>query len=146
MVACTPLCWYHFGLDGPAAVSPESHLEALLDVARDGMKTGHVVAIGECGLDFDRLQHCTRDVQMRYFELQFKLAEETQLPMFLHSRATSGAMVDMLKANRSRFTTGVVHSFDGDAEEAAAIVALDLYIGTLQIVCSICCVLGDLQS
>jgi TatD DNase family protein len=68
---------------------------------------------------------------MRYFELQFKLAEETQLPMFLHSRATSGAMVDVLKANRGRFTTGVVHSFDGDAEEAAAIVALDLYIGAL---------------
>jgi TatD DNase family protein len=101
------------------------------------MKTGHVVAIGECGLDFDRLQHCTREVQMQYFELQFKLAEETQLPMFLHSRATAGAMVDMLKKNRSRFTTGVVHSFDGDAEEAAAIVALDLYIGML---CSVCCV------
>jgi TatD DNase family protein len=49
--------------------------------------------------------------------------------MFLHSRATGGAMVEMLKANRSRFSGGVVHSFDGDAEEAAAIVALDLHIG-----------------
>jgi hypothetical protein len=35
-------------------VSPESHLEALLAVARDGMSTGHVVAIGECGESEDR--------------------------------------------------------------------------------------------
>ena len=40
-------------------------------------------------------------------------------------------MVEMLTANRHRFKAGVVHSFDGEADEAAALVALDLYIGTL---------------
>ena len=83
------------------------------------------------GRDFDRLEHCPRATQERFFELQFTLAEQTGLPMFLHSRATEGAMVEMLTANRHRFKAGVVHSFDGEADEAAALVALDLYIGAL---------------
>ena len=83
------------------------------------------------GRDFDRLEHCPRATQERFFELQFTLAEQTGLPMFLHSRATGGAMVEMLTANRHRFKAGVVHSFDGEADEAAALVALDLYIGAL---------------
>jgi len=83
------------------------------------------------GRDFDRLEHCPRATQERFFELQFTLAEQTGLPMFLHSRATDGAMVEMLTANRHRFKAGVVHSFDGEADEAAALVALDLYIGAL---------------
>ena len=91
-----------------ATGSAEGHLAALLEVAKDGMSTGHVVAIGECGLDFDRLQHCPRDLQEKYFEMQFALAEQTGLPMFLHSRATDGAMVEMLRKHRSRFSGGVV--------------------------------------
>ena len=85
------------------------------------------------GRDFDRLEHCPRATQERFFELQFTLAEKTGLPMFLHSRATGGAMVEMLTANRHRFKAGVVHSFDGEADEAAALVALDLYIGALSL-------------
>ena len=49
--------------------------------------------------------------------------------MYLHNRNTGNDFYDMVKKNRHRFTTGVVHSFTGTLEEVKQIVELDLYIG-----------------
>lgn len=68
----------------------EPYLDALMELARDGQKTGKVVAIGECGLDYDRLHFCDKPEQMEGFERQFVLAKETGLPMFLVRAAGQG--------------------------------------------------------
>ncbi|KAF9311957.1 TatD DNase [Podila horticola] len=110
--------------DGPEAYFNE--LKALLDNPEAKNK---IVAIGECGLDYDRLHFCPKETQQKYFERQFDLAESTGLPMFLHNRNTGKDFGELITKHRSRFSNGVVHSFTGTVEEMQSYLDLGLYIG-----------------
>ncbi|KND94099.1 Deoxyribonuclease Tat-D [Tolypocladium ophioglossoides CBS 100239] len=132
----------------PSAPIPEDHapdpkrsaniiadLTALLAEARSsGQK--HLVAMGEVGLDYDRLHYCNKAVQLHSFAAQLRVAAslEPQLPLFLHSRAAHSDFVSLLKgAFGDRLERlekgGVVHSFTGTAEEMRELMDLGLYIG-----------------
>ncbi|RCH91812.1 TatD DNase [Rhizopus stolonifer] len=104
---------------------PQAYFDALLQLAT----SKRVIAIGECGLDYDRIQFCDKETQKKYFLRQFELAEKTGLPMFLHNRNTGDDFYQMIQQNRHRFTQGVVHSFTGPIEEMQKLVELGLYIG-----------------
>lgn len=102
---------------------PEAYLQELLAVLKEGQARGKVVAVGECGLDYDRLHFCDQETQKRHFEAQFRLAKESGLPMFLHLRAAADDFLDIVSRHVSDMPRGgVVHSFDGSAEEAARIL------------------------
>jgi len=101
-------------------------LDALL---LEGRRAGKVVAVGECGLDYDRLHFCDKEQQMAGFLLQLDIAERHQLPMFLHDRNTGGDFLSVLREHRARIRGGVVHSFTGSLEEMQAYTELGLYIG-----------------
>eukprot|EP00752_Nemacystus_decipiens_P005363 g4864.t1 len=107
----------------------EAHVAALAAVLEEGKELGKVVAVGECGLDYDRLHFCGKEEQARGFELQFELAERSGLPVFFHSRACREDFADLVRRNRGRVSGGVVHSFTGTAEEAEELVSMGLYIG-----------------
>ncbi|PXF39977.1 putative deoxyribonuclease TATDN1 [Gracilariopsis chorda] len=106
---------------------PVQYCDRLLDVIKRGAQK--VVAVGECGLDYDRTQFCSKEDQIPGFVAQFSLAEKTGLPMFLHNRNTGGDFRRLIQEHRNRFCTGVVHSFTGAMEEMKAYVDLGLYIG-----------------
>lgn len=66
----------------------------------------------------------------RYFEMQLKLCEQFNLPLFLHCRDASATFIDILKRNSECLKSGgVVHSFDGSLKDAEEIINLGLYIG-----------------
>lgn len=98
--------------------------------------TGHLVAFGEFGLDYDRLHFCNKEVQLHSFAEQLKVAVslKPQLPLFLHSRAAGEDFARLMREafgpNLEKLTTGgVVHSFTGGLEEMQELLDLGLYIG-----------------
>lgn len=107
---------------------PESYYSKLceaIDVHRN-----KIVAIGELGLDYDRLKFCSADIQRTYFERQLNLLEKYKLPLFLHSRSAFDDFHDIITRNSTKITNGgVVHSFDGTIDEAKKYIELGFHIG-----------------
>ncbi|XP_073005088.1 uncharacterized protein [Typha latifolia] len=109
---------------------PEQHFQALVSLAREGIEKGKVVAVGECGLDYDRLHFCPSETQKKYFQKQFELAETVKLPMFLHMRAAAEDFCDIVSQNKGRFSAGVAHSFTGSAEDRDRLLSFNnIFIG-----------------
>lgn len=91
------------------------------------LKEKKVVAVGECGLDFDR-DFSPRPVQESCFHAQLSLAEEVQKPLFLHERAAFDRFIAILKEHSS-LPEGVVHCFTGQLKETKTYLEMGYYIG-----------------
>jgi len=91
-----------------------------------------VVAVGECGLDFNR-NYSPHPDQEKWFEAQVALACELGKPLFLHSRDASEPFVKILK--NFRLPNSVAHCFTGGKEELHAYLDLGLYVGITGWIC-----------
>ncbi|MDH2372726.1 TatD family hydrolase [Cobetia sp. 3AK] len=119
------------GLSATAGVHPHDASQW-----NDGVERGirellaqpEVVAVGECGLDFNR-NFSTPAEQARAFEAQLTLAAEIGLPLFLHERDAGRQMLEMLKHWRDDISHAVVHCFTGERETLYGYLDLDLHIG-----------------
>ncbi|KAK9507125.1 hypothetical protein O3M35_008932 [Rhynocoris fuscipes] len=121
-VGCHPTNCLEFEKDESA----DSYAEKLCQLYKDcGSK---VKAFGEIGLDFDRLNFCGKDEQIKYFEKQLTIAESLKAPLFLHCRAAFQELSDIIR-KRDLHLSGVVHSFDGTPEQANDLIELGFYIG-----------------
>ncbi|MDR3059931.1 MAG: TatD family hydrolase, partial [Prevotella sp.] len=94
----------------------------------------HVVAIGECGLDYNR-DFSPRDVQRKWFEAQIDLTIEMSLPLFLHERDAFSDFISILKNRRKDISNAVVHCFTGSEEELDKYLELDCHIGITGWIC-----------
>ncbi|TIC05311.1 Mg-dependent DNase [Wallemia mellicola] len=106
-------------------------LEAFIKANRfPGTSNGRVVALGECGLDWDRLHFSDKPTQIKAFTEQLKLAQKLNIPLFLHSRNCHDDLVKTIKsACGDNLPKGCVHSFTGSIDEMQELVSLGFYIG-----------------
>lgn len=130
------------------AEGADAYLGQIRELITASREEGKVVAVGECGLDYDRLHFSPADVQRRHFAAQLTLAAEVKLPLFLHSRAAHRDFVDIIAPHLNDIHTapsaqhtephkhdaqakrvGVVHSFTGTVDEALELLKLGLFIG-----------------
>lgn len=89
-----------------------------------------VVAVGEIGLDYDRLHFCEKECQKKFFEKQLEFAEIFKLPLFLHCRNSHEDFIEIIEKNSEKIEWGgVVHSFDGNIDEAERLIDLGFFIG-----------------
>ena len=93
-----------------------------------------VVAIGECGLDFNR-DFSPRAQQRECFESQLELAARLGMPIFLHERDAHQEFLKIMRQHRANIPKGVVHCFTGTKEELHAYLDLDLHIGITGWIC-----------
>lgn len=97
-------------------------------------KNKEVVAIGECGLDFDRM-FSPREKQEYCFEQQLELAREFNMPLFLHERSAHKEFVEIMKKHEDLKSQSVVHCFTGNEEEVKEYVEMGFYIGITGWIC-----------
>jgi TatD DNase family protein len=108
----------------------ESTIAALRALAQQP----RVVAIGECGLDFNR-NYSPHPDQEKWFVAQLELAIELQKPLFLHSRDAFPAFSDLIRAHKDKLPKGVAHCFTGTREELHSYLDLGLHIGITGWIC-----------
>jgi len=97
------------------------------DVYRTFARDEKVVGIGECGLDYFRLEEDTKQKQIEAFEKQIELANEVQKPLMLHIRPGKGgeAYKDALEILKVKTKVrGNSHFFAGTIEEVRAFLDL----------------------
>lgn len=93
-----------------------------------------IVAIGECGLDFDRM-FSTKENQIRCLEKHIVLAEKLNMPLFLHERSASADFIRRFKNHSEICGRSVVHCFTGDKATLEKYLDMGFYIGITGWIC-----------
>jgi len=105
-----------------------------LDVLEELVKQPECVAVGECGLDFNR-NYSPAELQTSTFKQQVQLAVRYQKALLIHERDSHDAILEVLKGFESTLPPVVMHCFTGSAEQIKTYVAKGFYIGVTGYVC-----------
>jgi TatD DNase family protein len=93
-------------------------------------KDNKVVAIGECGLDYFRLDNENiKQKQIKAFEAQIVLSLEIKKPLMIHCRAAYPDLIQILKNNKNNLNnpSGIIHFFSGTKEDVKELLNLGFY-------------------
>jgi TatD DNase family protein len=111
-------------------------IEAMTDAGAliEFAKHPKVIGIGETGLDY-HYPTPSQAAQATNFLVHIDAAQQTRLPLIIHTRDAEDDTIAMLqeKMKRAPFT-GVLHCFSGSAKLAAAGLKLGLYVSASGII------------
>lgn len=93
-----------------------------------------MIAVGECGLDYDRM-FSTKENQIRCLEKHIVLAEKLNLPLFLHERSATEDFVKRFKKHPEICRKSVVHCFTGDKKTLEKYLSMGFSIGITGWIC-----------
>ncbi|BDA46123.1 3'-5' ssDNA/RNA exonuclease TatD [Coccomyxa sp. Obi] len=111
----------------------KSCTEGSIEQLRSFAAHSRCVAVGECGLDFNRY-FSEPAVQETWFREQVKLAVELRKPLFLHCRDAADRLISILQ-EYTLTAPAVAHCFTGTKEELEKYIDMGLYIGITGWVC-----------
>ena len=123
---------------GTAGIHPHNadraRQEDFQEIERMLSQNDRMVAVGECGLDYDRM-FSTKENQIRCLEKHIVLAEKLNKPLFLHERSATGDFVKRFKNHPEICTKSVVHCFTGDKATLDRYLSMGFSIGITGWIC-----------
>ena len=94
----------------------------------DLAKSPKVVGLGETGLD-QYWDHSPLELQVEYFDRHMELSRNLDLPFVVHCRDAEADVVAQLRRHAQQEPlNGVMHSFCGSSETAAACLEMGMYL------------------
>jgi len=126
-----PHCWSTAGVHPHDSSSWSQETESNI---RELAALPEVVAIGECGLDFNR-NFSTPEAQERAFVAQLALASELSMPVFLHCRDAHSRFLTLLDPWLDKLPGAVLHCFTGTLSEAQDCLDRGMYLGITGWIC-----------
>lgn len=128
-----PFVWSCVGVH-PAEDTDTGDFDKTRDVFERLVRSQEVVSIGECGLDFSRLEGndtAEKTRQKKDFEAQIEFAVEHDLPVMIHTRDAMQETLELLEAKKREHgekLRGNAHFFAGSTEDARRFLDMDFTI------------------
>ncbi|MHC1683835.1 MAG: TatD family hydrolase [Clostridiaceae bacterium] len=101
--------------------------EGIIEELKELCKNNKVRAIGEIGLDYYYEENPPREVQLKAFRMQMKLAKELNLPVIIHDRDAHQDTLEVIKEFPE--VKGEIHCFSGSVEFAKECVKRGYVLG-----------------
>jgi len=117
---------------GTAGLHPHNADDFTEDILREAESiykdNPKVVAVGECGLDYNRM-FSEKKAQLHALERFVELADSLSAPMFLHERDAADDFAALFAAAPDVAGRSVVHCFTGDRKTAERYLDMGFSIG-----------------
>lgn len=119
---------YIYGVLGIHPNESQELSESRFEELRTYYQNDKIVAVGEIGLDY-YWKEPEREIQKKWFEKQFMLAKELNLPVVIHSRDAAKDTLDYLKSMKTPDALGEIHCFSYGKDMAREFLNLGYYLG-----------------